>query len=65
LTGQTTSFTDTDGYDKEADGGNYPKRIYCIAIITAGSNDQINPSTFQCSVGLSLDGMPADFGIKI
>lgn len=58
LRGDVTSFTDHDPYDKVADGGNFPKRIYCIAVIMS----ETMAETFQCSVGLSLDGMPADFG---
>jgi hypothetical protein len=56
LKGLITSFTDTVAYDKVLDGGNYPKRIYCIFV----ELDNSPLKSFECSVGLSPDGMPID-----
>jgi len=55
LGGNVTSFTDYYKYDKVADVGNYPKRIYCIYLQFKSSN---SVKSFECSVGLSPDGMP-------
>ena len=59
LKGTVPSFTDRNSYDASKtgrDGGNFPKRIYCISV----SIKSQSTSVMQCSVGLSLDGMPAD-----
>lgn len=57
--GTVTSFKDNKVYDKSADEGNYPKRIYCIYLQFKSSNIK---NSFECSVGLSPDGMPMDLG---
>ena len=59
LTGHRTAFPDLAPYDKVADNGNYPKRIYCVTVEMEPGDLRIR---FECSVGLSIDGMPADFG---